>query len=132
MKKLATNTRKAAEEKGIKIKETDEQIAKRVQTWLMDYLTEGTVVAILFEGHHAIEIGRKIVGHAEARQAEIGSIRGDFSTDSYELADLSKRAIRNIVHASGNKEEADNEEKLWFKKEETHKYDLHEWRIMHK
>lgn len=131
VKKLATNTRKAAEEKGVKMKETDEQIAKRVQNWLMDYLVEGPVVAILFEGHHAIEIGRKIVGHAEARQAEIGSIRGDFSTESYELADTRDRAIRNIVHASGNEQEATNEEKLWFKKDEIHKYNMHEWRIMH-
>lgn len=131
VKKLAVNTRKEAKERGIKIKETNTQIAKRVQKWLMDYLTEGPVVAILFEGYHAIDIGRKIVGHAEARQAEIGSIRGDFSTDSYDLADRRARAIRNIVHASGNKQEAKNEEKLWFKKSEIHKYKIQRWEVMH-
>lgn len=129
--KLATNTRKEAEERGIKMKESDRQIAERVQKWLMDYLCEGPIVAILFEGYHAIEIGRKIVGHAEARQAEIGTIRGDFSTESYQLADAKQRPLRNIVHASGNKEEAKNELKLWFSKKDIHDYDLHGWRIMH-
>jgi len=131
IKKLATNTRKAAQEKGIVITETDSQIAERVQKYLKDYLTEGPVIVMAFEGYHAIEIGRKIVGHAEARQAEIGTIRGDYSVDSYELADERQRAIRNIVHASGNKEEAENELKLWFKKEELFDYKRKDWAIIH-
>lgn len=131
VKKLATNTRKAAEDKGIKMKETNKQIAERVRKWLMDYLCEGPIVVILFEGYHAIEIGRKIIGHVEARQAEIGTIRGDYSTESYEIADFKKRPIRNLVHASGNKEEANNEVKLWFSKKEIHDYNLHGWQIMH-
>ena len=131
IKKLGDNTRIEAEGRGIKLKETNRQIAERVRSWLMDYLCEGPIVAMVFEGYHAIEIGRKIVGHAEARQAEIGTIRGDFSTESYELADFKKRPLRNIVHASGNKEEANNEIKLWFSKKEIHDYELHEWKIMH-
>ena len=131
IKKLTTNTRKDAEKRGIKMRETDKQIAERVQSWLMDYLCEGPIVAMVFEGYHAIEIGRKIVGHAESRQAEIGSIRGDFSTESYAMADAKRRPLRNIVHASGNKEEVKNELKLWFSKKEIHDYDLHRWRIMH-
>ncbi|MFH1399517.1 MAG: nucleoside-diphosphate kinase [Candidatus Woesearchaeota archaeon] len=131
IEKLAKNTRKAAKEKGLEIKETDRQIAERVQEWLIEYLCEGPIVAILLEGHHAIEIGRKIVGHAEARQAEIGTIRGDYSTESYELADLKERPIRNIVHASGNKDEADNEQKIWFTKTDIYEYKLHEWSVMH-
>lgn len=131
VKKLATNTRKAAESKGKTITETDDQIAQRVQGWLINYLTEGPIVAVLFEGYHAIEIGRKIVGHAEARQADIGTIRGDYSVESYDLADLKERPIRNMVHASGSKEEADNEISVWFKDDEIVNYESHEWKIMH-
>lgn len=131
IKKLGDNTRKAAKEKGTEMKESNEEIAKRVQGWLMDYLCEGPIVALLFEGYHAIEIGRKIVGHTEARQAEPGTIRGDFTTESYQLGDAKKRPMRNIVHASGNKEEAENETKLWFSEAEIFDYDLHKWRIMH-
>ncbi|MFH1054431.1 MAG: nucleoside-diphosphate kinase [Candidatus Woesearchaeota archaeon] len=131
IEKLGNNTRKAAEAKGKKLKETNEEIAKRVQSWLINYLTEGPIVAILFEGYHAIEIGRKIVGPAEARGAEIGTIRGDYSTESYELADMKERPIRNIVHASGNKDEAENEIKIYFSKNEIFDYDKHEWKVMH-
>ncbi|MCK5062864.1 MAG: nucleoside-diphosphate kinase, partial [Candidatus Aenigmarchaeota archaeon] len=87
VEKLGTNTRKAFEKKGINIKETNEQIAKRVHGWLKGYLREGPVVAMAFEGYHAIEIGRKIVGPAEAKSAPLGTIRGDFTVDSYDMAD---------------------------------------------
>lgn len=130
-KNLAEKSRKATEEKGQKIKESDEELAKRVQSWLVDYLTEGPIVAIIFEGYHAIEIGRKLVGHTESRQADIGTIRGDFSVDSYALADMKKRSIRNIVHASSSKEEAENEIKLWFSNAEIYDYTRKDWQVMH-
>ncbi len=131
VKKLAGNTRAAAKAKGLEIKETDEQIAKRVHSWNVKYLTEGPVVALALEGYHAIEIVRKIVGHAEARQAEIGTIRGDFAVDSYDLADARQRSIRNIIHASGSKEEAEHELGIWFSKAELLDYEHHGWKIMH-
>lgn len=132
IKKLATNTRAAAEKKGLKITETDEQIAGRVQEWNISYLVEGPVVAIVFEGYHAIEIGRKIIGPANAKDAGIGTFRGDYTVESYDLADVEQRTIRSIVHASGNKEEADNEIPLWFKKNELFDYELQMWKIIHK
>ncbi len=132
IKKLATNTRTAAEKKSLKITETDEQIASRVRDWNVSYLTEGPIVAIVFEGYHAIEVGRKIVGPTNAKDAELGTFRGDYTVESYELADTNQRTIRSIVHASGTKEEAANEIPLWFKKEELFDYPLHVWGIMHK
>lgn len=132
IKKLATNTRNAAEKKGLKITETDEDIAGKVQGWNVSYLTEGPVVAIVFEGYHAIEVGRKIVGPANAKDADIGTFRGDYTVESYELADTNQRTIRSIVHASGNKEEAENEIPLWFKKNELFDYELQMWEIIHK
>lgn len=131
IQKLGEKSRKAAEEKGLKIKETNEQLAKKVQGWLVSYLTEGPIVAIIFEGYHAIEIGRKLVGHTESRQAEVGTIRGDFSVDSYALADELQRSIKNIVHASSNRDEADNEIKIWFSPAEIYDYKRKDWQVMH-
>ena len=131
IKKLADNTRKSYEAKGVKLKESDEALAKKVQAWLKGYLTEGPIVAMVFEGYHAIEVGRKIVGPAEARSAPVGTIRGDFSADSYELADVKQRPVRNVVHASGNKDEAENEIRIYFRKDELYDYEPHEWRVMH-
>ncbi|MFH0978694.1 MAG: nucleoside-diphosphate kinase [Candidatus Woesearchaeota archaeon] len=131
IKNTAATTRKAWEAKGIKMKETDQEICKRINSWLLKYLTEGPMVAMVWEGIHAIEMGRKIVGTAGPKNAAPGTIRGDYSIDSYELADQKQRALRNIVHASGNKEEAANEVNLWFKKDEMLDYYRKDWDIMH-
>lgn len=56
--------------------------------------------------------------------ADIGSIRGDYSAESYELADGIERAIHTLVHASGSTKEAEKEIKLWFKPEEILDYGL--------
>lgn len=130
-KNLASNTRKAFAKKGIEIDETDEEIAQRVNSWLKEYITEGPVVAMVWEGAHAIEVVRKLVGTASAKESQPGTIRGDFSVDSYEIADKLGRPVRNLVHASGNKQEADNEIAIWFKPEEIHDWKRKDWEVMH-
>ena len=52
----------------------------------------------------------------------MGTIRGDFTVDSYQLADVDGRSIRNLIHASGNPAEAATEIPLWFKPEEILEY----------
>ncbi len=123
-KSVAEKTRKAFAEKGITMKETDEEIAKRIQSWNKNFLREGPIVAIVLEGPHAVELCRKIVGHTEPRQALPGTIRGDFSYESYTIGDIKQRPIRNLVHASGTKEEAEREINLWFTRHELHDYEL--------
>ncbi|MFH1752366.1 MAG: nucleoside-diphosphate kinase [archaeon] len=131
IEKLGENTRKAAKQKGVELKESNKEIAGKVHKWLKDYLIEGPIVAIAFEGYHAIEIGRKISGPAEPRGAPIGTIRGDFAVESYDLADNKQRPLRNLIHASGNKEEAENELKVWFKEEEFVSYEKKDWQVLH-
>lgn len=131
IKNTSATTRKAWSEKGIVLKENDEEICARINAWLKSYLTEGPIVAMVWEGIHAIEIGRKIVGTASAKNAPIGTIRGDYSIDSYELADLKKRPVRNIVHASGTKAEAEREIRLWFTPGEIHDWMRKDWEIIH-
>ena len=132
IKNLAAKTRTTYEKRGEVLKESDQEIAERVHNWLKDYLTEGPVVAMVWEGYHAIDMVRKIVGHTEARQAIPGTIRGDFSVESYEIADSKQRPIRNLIHASGSKKEAENEIALWFKDKEIHDYDKKDWEVIHK
>ncbi|MDE2144553.1 MAG: nucleoside-diphosphate kinase [Patescibacteria group bacterium] len=106
------------------------KIGKTIRGWLFDYWTSGPVVAVAIEGIHAIEMVRKIVGHTLPAKAEMGTIRGDFSVDSAILGNLEKRSIHNIVHASGNPQEAKNELNLWFSKKEIHSYTRAEEDIM--
>lgn len=81
---------------------------------LRTYLTAGPVVAMVWQGAHAIPIVRKITGGTEPLTSDVGTIRGDYVLDSYEMSDMDNRAIRNVIHASGSAEEADMEIKHWF------------------
>ena len=103
-------------------KHYDAHVAKPFYKGLEDYITEGPVIAMVLEGLHAIEIIRKMVGSTEPRKAQPGTIRGDFSHHSYEYTDPKGIAIKNLIHASGEKKDAEKEIKLWFKKEELHSY----------
>jgi nucleoside-diphosphate kinase len=91
---------------------------------LKKYLTSGPIVAMVWEGAHAVEIIRKLTGGTEPLTSDVGTIRGDFVLDSYQISDTDKRAIRNLLHASGSVEEADKEIKHWFKDEELIDYRL--------
>lgn len=89
--------------------------------WLVEFLTSGPVVAMVIEGQTAVKTVRKMVGHTFPEKANPGTIRGDLSAE-WGLTFKSKRAGRNLIHASGNPEEAKFEEELWFRKNEIHNY----------
>ncbi len=86
------------------------------------YLSAGPVVAMIWQGASAVELVRKITGATAPLLADVGTIRGDFTLDSYALADTDSRSVRNLIHASGTTEEAEQEIRLWFKDEEILKY----------
>jgi nucleoside-diphosphate kinase len=85
-------------------------------------LVAGPVIAIALEGVSAIEVVRKIVGETEPKKAAPGTIRGDYAHVSFAWADAKDLGVANLVHASGNAEDAKNELALWFKPEELHTY----------
>ena len=98
------------------------EIGKLVRKWNMNLLSSGPVVAILLQGTHAVDAVRMMVGNTLPRYAEPGTIRGDYSLDSPILANQQKRSVKNMIHASGNVEEAQFEEQLWFRENEIHDY----------
>jgi nucleoside-diphosphate kinase len=106
------------------------EIGKIVKESLYDYLTSGPIVAAVIEGIHAIDMVRKLAGNTLPVFAEMGTIRGDYSVDSPAVANVEKRAVKNILHASENPEEAANEIKLWFSAKELHDYTRAEEDIM--
>ena len=88
------------------------------------YLSSGPVVAMVWEGASAVELVRKITGSTAPLMADVGTIRGDFTLDSYALADTDRRSIRNLIHASGTAEEAEKEIPIWFNEKEILSYRL--------
>ena len=98
------------------------EAGKKVREWLVNYLLEAPIVALAIEGIHAIDMVRKIAGTTLPNKAEIGTIRGDFSVDSPAAANIEGRSIKNIVHASETKEEAEKEIAHWFSEDELFEY----------
>ena len=98
---------------------------------LKKYLTSGPVVAMVWQGAHSVELVRKIVGGTEPLASDVGTIRGDFVLDSYPMSDKDNRAVRNLIHASGSVEEAENEISHWFSKGELISYKLVQEQILY-
>ena len=99
-----------------------ERRGQKVRDMLMEYITGGPVVAMIIEGVRAIENVRKLTGTTESKEAPPGTIRGDFSHVSFSYADNKEIPIKNLVHASGNEEDAKHEIALWFSIDEIHDY----------
>lgn len=72
---------------------------------LVNFITSGPVVAMVWEGKGVIASARKIIGATNPLNAEPGTLRGDFGVD----------VGRNIIHGSDAPETAEQEIKLWFK-----------------
>lgn len=71
---------------------------------LINFITSGPVVSMLWEGPGIIALSRKIVGATDPFMRIPGTIRGDLSNDKTE----------NIVHASDSVDAAKREIKIWF------------------
>lgn len=100
------------------------EIAKDIQKKLVRMMMAGPVVAMVIEGAHAVAHVRKIRGGTNPLSADMGTITGDFTIDSYFVADQDGRAIRNLAHASGTVAEAEAEIAIWFEEKEIMDYDL--------
>jgi nucleoside-diphosphate kinase len=89
---------------------------------LYNYFMLGPVVGFVVEGNKAVDIVKKLVGGTEPTTSDVGTIRGDFTIDSYDLANVDGRAVRNLIHCSDKPEEAVREIKIWFKEDELINY----------
>ena len=130
--KTGQRTIDAYEKKGLKHPIGEPiKAADKILDGLKKYLAAGPVVAMVWQGVHAVEIVRKITGGTEPLSSDVGTIRGDYVLDSYQIADDDNRAVRNLIHASGSAKEADQEVGLWFKQEELTEYRLVQEQILY-
>ena len=88
----------------------------------LEFMTQGPVIAMVFEGVEAVELVRKLVGGTEPKSALPGTIRGDYSHMSFGYADEHNVGIPNLIHASGSIEEAKQEIEHWFSDFEIYDY----------
>lgn len=99
-----------------------EHIGKDFFPPLIDFITSGPIVAMVWEGDHVIEAMRKIMGATDPAKADLGTIRGDFG----------QIMRRNIIHGSDSVESAKREIGLFFNEKELVNWDrtLEKWIVV--
>jgi nucleoside-diphosphate kinase len=117
-------TIKNRQDMGMPIEKEAIEYGKDIIRALVKFMSCGPVVQMIWEGNQAIGVIKKIVGGTEPTTSDVGTIRGDLTLDSYELANRDERAVRNLVHCSDEVSEAEREIKLWFSENEIMKYRL--------
>lgn len=104
---------------------------KEIIETIVKFMTSGPVLAMVVEGNQSQAIVSKLVGSTEPVSSDVGTIRGDFTVDSYGHSALQNRAVRNLIHQSGSPEEADYEIGVWFKPDEIINYKTVQERILY-
>lgn len=125
LEEVGRKARAAYEKKGLKSPYVNNmENGRAVMMANAKYLSSGPVIAMVWQGNGAVALVRKITGGTEPLTSDVGTIRGDLTLDSYAMADLDRRSVRNLIHASGTTDEAEKEIAIWFKKDELHNYRL--------
>lgn len=107
------------------------EYGKDIIRTVVTYMQESPVVALALEGNQATAVVTKIVGTTEPTTSDVGTIRGDYTLDSFAHATYENRAVRNLVHQSESPEEAEREIKIWFTDDELMDYTTAQNHIMY-
>lgn len=87
------------------------------------FMMSGPVIAVAIEGVNAVAKVRALIGSTFPDQAPPGTIRGDFAHQTKHSADITGKAVMNLVHASGTSKEAEYEIGVWFTESELFEYE---------
>lgn len=107
------------------------EYGKDIIRTIVHYMTAAPVIGMVIEGNQAVAVVTKLVGTTEPATSDVGTIRGDYTVDSYGHSSYENRAVRNLVHQSESPEEAEREIAIWFKEDEIMDYSTAQERIMY-
>lgn len=116
---------------GLPVEKDAMAYGKAIIDTIVTYMTAAPVVAMILEGNEAVKVVTKLVGTTEPSTSDVGTIRGDYTVDSYGHSSFENRAVRNLIHCSESPEEAEREIKVWFTGEEITSYVTAQERIMY-
>lgn len=104
---------------------------KEIVDLIVKFMTAGPVLAFVVEGNESVAVVKKLVGATEPKSSDVGTIRGDFTVDSYDHSSVQNRAVRNLLHCSESPEEAEREIAVWFTPSEIINYRLVQEQILY-
>jgi nucleoside-diphosphate kinase len=116
---------------GKQIEKSALEYGQEVLSALYNYFKLGPIVGMIVEGNQSVAIVKKLVGGTEPTTSDVGTIRGDFTIDSYGISNTDGRAVRNLIHCSDKPEEAEREIKIWFTPGEIINYRLVQEEILY-
>ncbi|MGH7195192.1 MAG: nucleoside-diphosphate kinase [Candidatus Saccharimonadales bacterium] len=119
---VGNKTKKDWDNYGIKYTESAEEIGRMIVDETRSFMRSGPVIAAVLEGGYIVEVVRKLVGSTGPKDSAPGTIRGDYAHLSLGRASSAGKGAANLLHASGDVEEAKKEIALWFKPDELHSY----------
>lgn len=125
--KKGTKTIENLKSQGVKVEKEAIEYGKDIVRALVKFMTASPVVIMIIEGNEARAIVKRITGGTEPATSESGTIRGDYAIDSYNICDIDKRAVRNLIHCTDPADgdgEYEREAKVWFTEEEILNYKL--------
>ena len=116
---------------GLPVDKEPIEYGKDIIRTIVHYMTAAPVVAMIWEGNQAVDVVTKLVGTTEPSTSDVGTIRGDYTVDSYGHSSYENRAVRNLIHCSESPEEAEREIAIWFTDDEIMNYVTAQERIMY-
>jgi nucleoside-diphosphate kinase len=116
---------------GLPVEKEAIEYGKDIIRTIVSYMTAAPVVAMILEGNQAVAVVTKLVGTTEPATSDVGTIRGDYTVDSYGHSSYENRAVRNLVHQSESPAEAEREIAIWFTEDEIMNYVTAQERIMY-
>ncbi len=122
---------KDLQEQGKKVEKEAIEYGRDIIKTVVKYMQASPIVALVLQGNQAVSVVTKIVGSTEPATSDVGTIRGDYTLDSYGHATYENRSVRNLVHQSESPVEAEREIKIWFSDNEIMNYSTAQEKIMY-
>ncbi len=107
------------------------EYGKDIIRTIVHYMEAAPEAAVVWEGNEAVAVITKLVGTTEPKTSDVGTIRGDFTVDSYSHSSYENRSVRNLIHCSESPEEAEREIAIWLSEDEIMQYTTAQERIMY-
>ncbi|PCI89910.1 nucleoside-diphosphate kinase [Candidatus Kaiserbacteria bacterium] len=119
------------EKAGVPVEKDALEYGKDIIRALIGFMTAGPSVIMVWEGNESVAVVKKLVGGTEPATSDVGTIRGDYTIDSYAICAVDDRAVRNLVHCSDQPDEAEREIALWMTKDDLVDYRLVQEQILY-
>jgi len=97
-------------------------VGKEIVNGLILDMQVSPIIAVVLEGHNAVMTVKRLTGPTNIDDAMPGTIRGDYSHDTFDLANKPNRPNLTIIHATDDPTESEKEIDFWFSPDEIHSY----------